>query len=160
MSLAEELSGGVDVLVSNAFTAVMAPLHELERKDWDRQLDVNLAGAYLGAKACLPSLRERRGSIVLVSSVHAAADNITNEATWKRSCERCMIVSPSAPCACCQMLPQQRNPWLSARKSRIRRLSIPQRAFGPLLNSEPPRRWHSPWSLHEFVHSQTLPLMS
>lgn len=71
VSLAEETSGGVDALVSNAFTAVVAPLHELERKDWDRQLDVNLAGAYLGAKACLPSLRRRRGSIVLVSSVHA-----------------------------------------------------------------------------------------
>ncbi|MBB5857879.1 SDR family NAD(P)-dependent oxidoreductase [Amycolatopsis umgeniensis] len=71
VDLAGQLCGGVDVLVSNAFTAVTAPLHELGRKDWDRQLDVNLAGAYLGAKACLPSLRERRGSIVLVSSVHA-----------------------------------------------------------------------------------------
>ncbi|MFC3448291.1 SDR family NAD(P)-dependent oxidoreductase [Amycolatopsis speibonae] len=71
VALAEKLCGGVDVLVSNAFTAVVAPLHELERKDWDRQVDVNLAGAYLGAKACLPSLRERKGSIVLVSSVHA-----------------------------------------------------------------------------------------
>ncbi|MFK0251229.1 SDR family NAD(P)-dependent oxidoreductase [Amycolatopsis azurea] len=71
VELAEKACGGVDVLVSNAFTAVVAPLHELERTDWDRQLEVNLAGAYLGAKACLPSLRERRGSIVLVSSVHA-----------------------------------------------------------------------------------------
>ncbi|MEV7552212.1 SDR family NAD(P)-dependent oxidoreductase [Amycolatopsis sp. NPDC089917] len=71
VELAERVCGGVDVLISNAFTSVVAPLHELERADWDRQLDVNLAGAYLGAKACLPSLRERRGSIVLVSSVHA-----------------------------------------------------------------------------------------
>ncbi len=71
LNLAEEACGGVDTLVSNAFTAVRAPLHELGRKGWERQLDVNLTGAYLGAKACLPSLRARRGSIVLVSSVHA-----------------------------------------------------------------------------------------
>jgi NAD(P)-dependent dehydrogenase (short-subunit alcohol dehydrogenase family) len=38
---------------------------------WDRQLAVNLTGTFLGVRACLPYLRERRGSVVVVSSVHA-----------------------------------------------------------------------------------------
>jgi NAD(P)-dependent dehydrogenase (short-subunit alcohol dehydrogenase family) len=59
--------GGVTALVSNAFTVTVKPLHEQDRATWDRQLAVNLSGAFLGFRACLPTLR----SAVLVSSVHA-----------------------------------------------------------------------------------------
>lgn len=63
--------GEVDALVSNAYVPSTGPLHEIDRTEWRRQLDVNLTGAYLAVKACLPSLRARGGAIVLVSSVHA-----------------------------------------------------------------------------------------
>jgi NAD(P)-dependent dehydrogenase (short-subunit alcohol dehydrogenase family) len=63
--------GPVDVLVSNAFTVDVAAAHETTRESWDRQLGVNLTGAFLGVRAVLPELRERGGSVVLVSSVHA-----------------------------------------------------------------------------------------
>ncbi|MEU0530004.1 SDR family NAD(P)-dependent oxidoreductase [Amycolatopsis tolypomycina] len=63
--------GEVDALVSNAYTPSTGSLHEIDRAEWQRQLDVNLTGTYLAVKACLPSLRARRGAIVLVSSVHA-----------------------------------------------------------------------------------------
>lgn len=63
--------GPVDVLVSNAFTVDVAPAHETTRASWDRQLGVNLTGAFLGVRAALADLRERGGSVVLVSSVHA-----------------------------------------------------------------------------------------
>ncbi|WP_326945175.1 SDR family oxidoreductase [Amycolatopsis sp. NBC_01307] len=63
--------GEVDALVSNAYVPSTGPLHEIDRAEWRRQLDVNLTGAYLAVKACLPSLRARGGAIVLVSSVHA-----------------------------------------------------------------------------------------
>jgi NAD(P)-dependent dehydrogenase (short-subunit alcohol dehydrogenase family) len=66
-----ELTGGVDALVSNAYTKTSKPLDETTPAEWARQLDVNLTAAYLATRACLPSLRERHGSIVLVSSVHA-----------------------------------------------------------------------------------------
>ncbi|WP_370948888.1 SDR family NAD(P)-dependent oxidoreductase [Amycolatopsis sp. cg5] len=66
-----DVAGGVTGLVGNAYTSVVKPLHELDRPEWTRQLEVNLTGAYLGVRACLPSLIDRRGSIVLVSSVHA-----------------------------------------------------------------------------------------
>jgi NAD(P)-dependent dehydrogenase (short-subunit alcohol dehydrogenase family) len=70
-ALASQHCGGVDALVSNAFTKTAKPLHETTRVEWTRQFEVNLTATYLGAHACLPSLRERNGSIVLVSSVHA-----------------------------------------------------------------------------------------
>jgi len=57
----------VTALVSNAFARTVAPLHEQDRATWDRQLAVNLTAAYLGVRACLPSL----AAVVLVSSVHA-----------------------------------------------------------------------------------------
>ncbi|MEV6621192.1 SDR family oxidoreductase [Amycolatopsis sp. NPDC051106] len=63
--------GEVDALVSNAYVPSTGPLHEIDRAEWQRQLDVNLTGTYLALKACLPSLRARGGAVVLVSSVHA-----------------------------------------------------------------------------------------
>ncbi|MEV0067033.1 SDR family oxidoreductase [Amycolatopsis sp. NPDC050768] len=66
-----ELAGEVDALVSNAYVPTTGPLHEMPREQWQHQLDVNLTGSYLAVKACLPTLRARRGSVVLVSSVHA-----------------------------------------------------------------------------------------
>ncbi|MEU6141058.1 glucose 1-dehydrogenase [Streptomyces sp. NPDC047081] len=63
--------GPVDVLVSNAFTVDVTPAHELSLPSWQRQLDVNLTGGFLGFRAVLPDLRERRGAVVLTSSVHA-----------------------------------------------------------------------------------------
>ncbi|MFE9248994.1 SDR family NAD(P)-dependent oxidoreductase [Streptomyces sp. NPDC007088] len=63
--------GPVDVLVSNAYTVEVRPAHEMALTSWERQLSVNLTGAFLGVKAALPDLLERRGAIVLTSSVHA-----------------------------------------------------------------------------------------
>ncbi|HUN31411.1 MAG TPA: SDR family NAD(P)-dependent oxidoreductase [Trebonia sp.] len=63
--------GPVDTLVSNAFTVEVAAAHETSRASWDRQLAVNLTGAFLGVGQVIGDLRERGGSVVLVSSVHA-----------------------------------------------------------------------------------------
>ena len=71
VAAAARVYGPVDVLVSNAFTVDVAAAHETTRVSWDRQLAVNLTGAFLGIRQVLPDLRERGGSIVLVSSVHA-----------------------------------------------------------------------------------------
>ena len=70
---AAHVFGSVQLLVSNAFTHDLAPAHETSRASWDRQLAVNLTGAFLGFRAVLDDLRATRGSAVLVSSVHAHA---------------------------------------------------------------------------------------
>lgn len=64
--------GPVDALVSNALATDHTPIHEMTLESWQRQLDVNLTGVFHGVRACLDDLRrDRDGSIVVVSSVHA-----------------------------------------------------------------------------------------
>ena len=71
VSAAAHAYGPVDILVSNAFTVDVAAAHETTRASWDRQLAVNLTGAFLGVREVAGDLRDRGGSVVLVSSVHA-----------------------------------------------------------------------------------------
>nr|WP_112135453.1 SDR family NAD(P)-dependent oxidoreductase [Glycomyces dulcitolivorans] len=68
---AVEAYGRVDVLVSNAFANLLGAPHELAEADWALTLDVTLKAAYLGVRTLIGPLREARGSVVAVSSVHA-----------------------------------------------------------------------------------------
>jgi NADP-dependent 3-hydroxy acid dehydrogenase YdfG len=60
--------GGVDVLVANAGIGVFGPIESLALADWDRVFDVNVRGTFLMTQALLPTLRARRGHIVVVTS--------------------------------------------------------------------------------------------
>ena len=64
--------GPVDVLVSNAFTVDVAAAHETTRDSWDRQLAVNLTGAFLGVPRSCPNCGSA-AAVVLVSSVQPAS---------------------------------------------------------------------------------------
>lgn len=65
--------GSVDDLVLNALATDIAPIHEMSPESWQRQLDVNLTGAFHGVRNCLADMRRKDdGRIVIVSSVHAA----------------------------------------------------------------------------------------
>ncbi|MGH8877103.1 MAG: SDR family NAD(P)-dependent oxidoreductase [Stackebrandtia sp.] len=68
---AAERYGGLDVLVSNAATVDVTAVHETDDASWDRQISVNLSGAFRGVRALLPQLERKRGNVVVVSSVHA-----------------------------------------------------------------------------------------
>jgi 3-oxoacyl-[acyl-carrier protein] reductase len=64
--------GGLDVLVNNAGTTRFidhADLEAVTDEDWDTILGVNLKGTFYACRAAMPSLRERGGSIVNVTSV-------------------------------------------------------------------------------------------
>jgi NAD(P)-dependent dehydrogenase (short-subunit alcohol dehydrogenase family) len=69
--LARAEHGGIDILVSNAFTNQRLPAHQLSRANWDALLAVNLTATFLGVRACLGDLIQRQGSVVVTSSVHA-----------------------------------------------------------------------------------------
>jgi NAD(P)-dependent dehydrogenase (short-subunit alcohol dehydrogenase family) len=63
----------IDVCVANAgITTTIAPGHEMTLEQWERDLDVNLTGAFRTVQACIGGMRERRfGRIVVISSVAA-----------------------------------------------------------------------------------------
>ncbi len=60
--------GGLDVLVCNHGIGDSLPVGEDTPEDWDRALRINLTGPFLLARAALPHLLERRGSVITVSS--------------------------------------------------------------------------------------------
>lgn len=68
---ARERFGGIDAVVLNAGIGDSAPAGEDTAEGWERTLRTNLTGAFLLARAALPGLVERRGSIVGVASVNA-----------------------------------------------------------------------------------------
>jgi acetoacetyl-CoA reductase len=63
----------IDVCVANAgITTTIAPAHRMSAQQWQRDIDVNLTGAFRTVQACIGGMRERRlGRIVVISSVAA-----------------------------------------------------------------------------------------
>lgn len=62
--------GKLDILVNNAGIAMRAMVEETTVEDWDRILDINGKGVFLGTKAAIPAMREAGGgSIINISSI-------------------------------------------------------------------------------------------
>jgi NAD(P)-dependent dehydrogenase (short-subunit alcohol dehydrogenase family) len=68
-----EALADVDVCVSNAgIVDIMAPAHSMSAEKWDRDIAVNLTGAFRVVQACLRGMRERRYGRIVVMSSYAA----------------------------------------------------------------------------------------
>ncbi|MGO2932412.1 SDR family NAD(P)-dependent oxidoreductase [Microbacterium sp.] len=66
--------GHLDILVNNAAVITYEPILETTSEIWDRILDVDLKGLFLGMRAALPHLIESgKGAIVNVSSIWGLA---------------------------------------------------------------------------------------
>jgi NAD(P)-dependent dehydrogenase (short-subunit alcohol dehydrogenase family) len=64
-----EQFGGIDVLVANAGGHGAGATTEMSDETWALATRLNLDTAFVSARACLPSLIERQGAIVVVSSI-------------------------------------------------------------------------------------------
>jgi NAD(P)-dependent dehydrogenase (short-subunit alcohol dehydrogenase family) len=72
MAKAVEKYGKIDILLNNAGGSLFTPkkLEEIEEKDWDLVLNVNLKGTFLCCQAAAPYMIERkRGKIINLSSI-------------------------------------------------------------------------------------------
>ena len=69
VELANRRYGKLDILVNNAGVSGRGKVEEITLEDWDRVMDVNAKGVFLGTKAAIPPMRAAGGgSIVNISS--------------------------------------------------------------------------------------------
>jgi NAD(P)-dependent dehydrogenase (short-subunit alcohol dehydrogenase family) len=65
--------GRIDVVFANAGIAILGPLHRLEPADVERQIQVNLLGAFNTARASAQALIDARGYLLFNASIAAVA---------------------------------------------------------------------------------------
>jgi NAD(P)-dependent dehydrogenase (short-subunit alcohol dehydrogenase family) len=77
--IVEEL-GGLDVAVANAGIAQkqFATVRGISGEEWERVFEVDMLGVWRTVRAALPQIVERRGQMILVSSVYAFANGMGN----------------------------------------------------------------------------------
>lgn len=75
-----ERFGGLDVAVANAGIAQskMATTRAISTEEWERVFEVDLLGVWRTCRAALPQIVERKGQLVLISSVYAFANGMIN----------------------------------------------------------------------------------
>ena len=78
--------GEVDVCVSNAaITDTIAAAHRMTDEQWERDLAVNLSGAYRVVRACVGGMRERRWGRVVVIASGAAIHGLPGQVAYAAS---------------------------------------------------------------------------
>lgn len=60
------------VVINNAALQILKPSERLSVEDWSRTLNVNLVAPFLLTQAFLPELEAEKGSVINISSIHAA----------------------------------------------------------------------------------------
>ena len=75
---AEEAWGPVKVLVNNAGIVMFGPLDALSPADWQRTIDINLTGVFLGMRAVIPSMKQANGGAIVNISSTAGLQGYAN----------------------------------------------------------------------------------
>ncbi|HEX6206411.1 MAG TPA: short-chain dehydrogenase/reductase [Solirubrobacterales bacterium] len=75
-----EQLGGLDVAVANAGIAQkqFATVRGISGEEWERVFEVDLLGVWRTVRAALPQIVERKGQMIVVSSVYAFANGFGN----------------------------------------------------------------------------------
>jgi NAD(P)-dependent dehydrogenase (short-subunit alcohol dehydrogenase family) len=68
-----ERFGGIDVVVANAGVAPAGPLRYIDPEAFERTIEINVLGVWRTVRAALPHVIDRRGYVLVVSSLSAVA---------------------------------------------------------------------------------------
>ena len=68
-----ERFGGIDVVMANAGVAATGFVRSMDPEAFERTIEVNLLGVFRTVRACLPHVIERRGYVLVIASLAAAA---------------------------------------------------------------------------------------
>jgi 3alpha(or 20beta)-hydroxysteroid dehydrogenase len=69
--------GGIDILVNNAGILGVGFIEDYDMSEWQRILDINLTGVFLGIRAVTKPMKDAgRGSIINISSIEGLAGTI------------------------------------------------------------------------------------
>ena len=72
-----ERFGGLDVVIANAgIVSRVATFRAMSNESFERVLDVNLMGVYRTVDAALPEIVNRRGHVVVISSIYAFTNGV------------------------------------------------------------------------------------
>ena len=80
--------GGLDILIANAGGHGVGPTVEMSDETWAQSTRLNLDTLFVSARACLPHLIKRNGSIVVLSSIAGlfAGPDAAGYVTMKHAC--------------------------------------------------------------------------
>ena len=95
-------NGTIEVLVNNAGVTILGGVAELSEADWQREIDINLSGAYRVSKAFWPHFAEAGGGLILSTASIAGVIAAPQDAAYVASkaglimLTRCMALDGAA----------------------------------------------------------------
>ena len=98
-AVAETVSrfGKLNILVNNAGVVSRVKLEDISVAEWDRVMDINAKGVFLGTKAAIPEMRKAGGgSIINISSISGIAGQSYVAAAYNASKGAVRIFTKSA----------------------------------------------------------------
>ncbi|GAC1424914.1 MAG: 3-oxoacyl-ACP reductase FabG [Ktedonobacteraceae bacterium] len=74
--------GRVDIIINNAAVAILKPMTEVSREEWQEMTGVNLHGMFLVTQTFLPGMIERKSGVVVNISAALARNGYPNLAVY------------------------------------------------------------------------------